>query len=653
MINQALSLGKILSLSLVLSLLTLLGVLVVNPQDAKAAYDGGRIIDSPLFLDSKSMSMNEVQSFLSSKGGQIASRSFLLNCDAAGSQAKQAYLSLGAPCGQSIPASHIIYYSSQVYGISPKVVIATLQKEQSLITAVNPTDRQYSQAMGYACPTSGSCSDSSNFFWQIDNGTWVLRFHYERARGNMSWWHTSTSWVCGSEKNYYKPNLYPGQNVNFYDENGVMYRTHYIENAATSSLYCYTPHAYNNPQGLYGRAPYGTTGLYYSGSYNFVYFYEAWFGTTRYSSNAYSWSLVSQHAYNDPGRTVKQTSVITAQPGNKVYLTLKAKNTGYKTWSKNNLRLGTLNDRQSMFYDPSWPNAVRASMLKEDTVLPGEVGTFDFTFSAPTGQGSYKEHFNLVADGESWLLDIGLNFIVNVVTPDPAPAAAVSLTTGQELKPGEYLLSPHKQSVLVLQGDGNLVYYENFAPVWSSGTAGKAPKKLIMQGDGNLVLYDTNNAAVWSSGTNTGTSNYLTIQTDGNAVIYGSNQALWNIGSVHIPSQTNYVNTFVNSGGIYPGQLLQTPDRRFKLIFQYDGNLVLYSPNRALWSSGTAGKPAVITRIQGDGNIVIYDINGRPVWNSGTDRNPNSTLFLQQDGNLVLYNAQNRAVWSSGTAGQQ
>jgi hypothetical protein len=155
-----------------------------------------------------------------------------------------------------------------------------MQKEQSLITATNPTNRQFVQAMGYGCPTTGSCDDASNFFWQIDNGTWVLRFHYERARGNMSWWYTSNSWTCGTEKNFYKPNLYPGQNVNFYDEDGVMYRTHFIANAATSSFYCYTPHTYNNPQGLYGRAPYGTIGRYYSGSYNFVSFYELWFGPT-------------------------------------------------------------------------------------------------------------------------------------------------------------------------------------------------------------------------------------------------------------------------------------------------------------------------------------------------------------------------------------
>lgn len=272
-------------LSLLVVAVSMLCVQTLFSQKASAAYEAGRILDDAVLLDARSMNAGQVQSFLSSRGGQIANKSFVMNCDAAGQQAKQMYQSIGAPCGYTTSAANIIYYSAQVYGVSPKVIMATMQKEQSLITATNPTDRQYSQAMGYACPTSGNCSDSSNFFWQIDNGSWVLRYHFERARGNMNWWRYDSTWTCGTEKNLYKPNLYPGQNVRFYDTNGTHYATVYIQNAATSSFYCYTPHAYNNPQGLYGRAPYGTTGLYYSGSYNFVTFFEQWFGSTRIIAN--------------------------------------------------------------------------------------------------------------------------------------------------------------------------------------------------------------------------------------------------------------------------------------------------------------------------------------------------------------------------------
>lgn len=243
-----------------------------------ASYNGGNLIDDSVFLNASSMSAKNIQDFLVSKGSGLANKTFLFDCTATDAS-EIYYKNAGAPCGKIVPASNIIYYASQIYGINPQVVLATLQKEQGLITTANPTTWQIDQAMGYGCPTTSGCV-ASNFLYQIDNGVWVLRLSMERARGNMTWWFTASTWVCGSAKNFYKPNLYPGQNVNFYDEDNVYYRTHYVENSATSSLYCYTPHAYNNPNGLYGLPQYGTKGRYYSGSYNFVIYFEKWFGDT-------------------------------------------------------------------------------------------------------------------------------------------------------------------------------------------------------------------------------------------------------------------------------------------------------------------------------------------------------------------------------------
>ncbi len=246
---------------------------------AFAGYSGSRLIDNSIFLNSSTMSINDIQSFLAGKGSGLTTMSFLFDCNSTGMSATY-YQSAGAPCGQNVSAAAIIYYASQIYGVNPQVILATLQKEQSLVTSPNPTSWQVNQAMGYGCPDSGGCGASS-FLYQIDNGVWVLRFHMERARGNMDYWFRSTSWVCGTPKNYYTPNLYPNQNVSFYDDNGVQYTTIFLENAASSSLYCYTPHAYNNPKGLYGLPAQGTTGQYYSGSYNFVTYFERWFGPTK------------------------------------------------------------------------------------------------------------------------------------------------------------------------------------------------------------------------------------------------------------------------------------------------------------------------------------------------------------------------------------
>lgn len=262
-------------------------MIVPGAERASAAHNGAYLIDNQVFIDSygtpggsPSMSKSQIQSFLASKGSGLASRSYKLNCYGQDSKERQWYTSIGAPCDQTVSAAQIIYYTGRVYGVNPKVILATMQKEQSLITSPNPTSWQVNNAMGYGCPTDGSCSNPG-FFVQLDYGTWALRYHYERARGNNDWWRPSSGWTCGTTKNYYKPNLYPGTSTSFYDGSGVRYRIYTIANAATSALYCYTPHTYNNPKGLYNLPKFGTKGQYYSGSYWFVTWFERWFGSVR------------------------------------------------------------------------------------------------------------------------------------------------------------------------------------------------------------------------------------------------------------------------------------------------------------------------------------------------------------------------------------
>jgi hypothetical protein len=49
--------------------------------------------------------------------------------------------------------------------------------------------------------------------------------------------------------------------------------------------------------------------------------------------------------------------------------------------------------------------------------------------------------------------------------------------------------------------------------------------------------------------------------------------------------------------------------------------------------------------MQSDGNLVAYAPGGRPVWNSGTGGNAGARLVMQDDGNPVVYTG-GRALWS-------
>jgi hypothetical protein len=106
-----------------------------------------------------------------------------------------------------------------------------------------------------------------------------------------------------------------------------------------------------------------------------------------------------------------------------------------------------------------------------------------------------------------------------------------------------------------------------------------------------------------------------------------------------------------NPASNHVAQLL-SPNGRAQLVFQSDGNLVLYSGAQVLWNSKTMGRGAVSAKIQPDGNFVLSNAAGAPIWASGTNAPNRGDVFLrlQDDGNLVLYLGA-QALWSTQSNG--
>ncbi len=101
---------------------------------------------------------------------------------------------------------------------------------------------------------------------------------------------------------------------------------------------------------------------------------------------------------------------------------------------------------------------------------------------------------------------------------------------------------------------------------------------------------------------------------------------------------TSQLNQTPNVGitGVLPvGEAYYSSNQAYFLIFQSDGNLVIYGPRGAVWSVGPRGNGAVCI-MQSDGNLVIYN-NGSPTWWSDTHGNPGAYLVLTDTGNLVIY----------------
>jgi pimeloyl-ACP methyl ester carboxylesterase len=112
------------------------------------------------------------------------------------------------------------------------------------------------------------------------------------------------------------------------------------------------------------------------------------------------------------------------------------------------------------------------------------------------------------------------------------------------------------------------------------------------------------------------------------------------------PSRTDVL---LPGESLLAGEHVASQDRRYALVYQGDGNLVLYRGSNALWHSGTYGTSPGRVIMQGDGNLVVYDSSNRARWASGTQGHPNAYLVVQNDGNVVIYSRSNSPLWDTET----
>lgn len=122
--------------------------------------------------------------------------------------------------------------------VSPKVILITLQKEESLITNWHydaSQDGRLNSAMGYGCPDSGGCNPAyAGFSNQVGWAAWQMRYNYEASRQGSS---RVAPYIVGG--------LLPNMTYNLPDLGLSGSVTVFLSNNATASLYRYTPHLFN------------------------------------------------------------------------------------------------------------------------------------------------------------------------------------------------------------------------------------------------------------------------------------------------------------------------------------------------------------------------------------------------------------------------
>lgn len=132
----------------------------------------------------------------------------------------------------------------------------------------------------------------------------------------------------------------------------------------------------------------------------------------------YDWQWGSLSSWSDPARSTP-VDLARLTPGQRVYVTVFAKNTSATVWSKtgnNPIRLATSNpkDRASVFCDDSWLNCNRIAAPNEDRIAPGQVASFSFSFKAPSAKGEYREYVRPVLEHKGWTTDNINHLYINV-----------------------------------------------------------------------------------------------------------------------------------------------------------------------------------------------------------------------------------------------
>lgn len=275
------------------------GLLGESTQSATVtSFTAGNIISDFNFFNSWAMTESEIQSFLQAKVGTCLNSYCLaaLRVDTS-----NLTLSFGTcepyPGAPAESAARIIYKVQRLCGLSAKVILTTLQKEQGLITDPDPTSGQLRAAMGMACPDTAPCDSAySGFFSQV----------YAGAR--------QLTWYTNPESSFYQSGRYAvGQYrpIAYNPDPACGSSDVYISDIATAALYHYTPYQPNaNALAAGWNASSDPCASY--GNRNFWNFYNLWFGNPTTAPNPAATRLAGNDRYETAVQIARSSFPTTA-----------------------------------------------------------------------------------------------------------------------------------------------------------------------------------------------------------------------------------------------------------------------------------------------------------------------------------------------------
>lgn len=228
-------------------------------------FDAGDIIDDALFYDADSMGEAQVQAFVDRVNAGCRTGADGTACASAYREdsptfAADRYCTRTFAGARGDTVASVVAKAAGACGVSPKVLLVMLEKEQGLLTASGSTlsARRYEAAMGYACPDTASCDRRyAGFARQVYGAAHQLR-------------------VYRAHPERYRVRAGAAARIAFHPDASCGAGWVRVRNRATAALYSYTPYQPN--RAVLAGLPDACSSY---GNLNFYGYYRAWFGPTR------------------------------------------------------------------------------------------------------------------------------------------------------------------------------------------------------------------------------------------------------------------------------------------------------------------------------------------------------------------------------------
>jgi hypothetical protein len=442
-------------LRLGLSMLGLVAATIMGATSVYAAdYSNSHLMDDPIFDNVNSMSEQQIRDFINSRPTSCLATSGAIFPEPI------TYWQYGG----NVDAARVIYNAAHYNDLNPQVILATLQKEQTLITRTDcgtgGVDVR-NKGMGMGCFDGQPCPTPAyaGFHQQVMKGAWALTFARQRAVGNVDWgdngsivyggpWTEGNRAACSTCTAVFRDGYWnlDGQSVK-------------METGATAALYRYTPHL----------------------GQSFPSIFEGWFGSVVVPT--YGSAYAGQSAY--PTIVAGQTATVA----------FSYRNAGNQPWyddttaagaGKAPLHLATSHamNRGSVFGSP-WGGdrnraaGVFAAVYESDGVTlagnqhvaqPGQIAKFSFPMASSvlTRPGVYREFFQPIIEGVTVMND-PWTFLDVTVQAATLTSQYVDQSPYPALLPGEQATAWFKY-----KNTGNQTWYDDA----SAPGANSAPIRL-------------------------------------------------------------------------------------------------------------------------------------------------------------------------------